>query len=176
MWLPEVTELIAVCWLEIVGSIDSTKLSSKTTYGAYLILKFVYDGEEDGLDKQPAQISVQVGGTLSSTTAYLRPKKNVHLLRGRLQYLYEMQVLSTNPSESIQQEEEIKRGDGDGKLVEEESLKGVAKPRGDGWMKIELGRFFIDGNAGTVDMKILESGGHWKRGLIIESIEVRPLD
>ncbi|XP_043720871.1 F-box protein PP2-B15-like [Telopea speciosissima] len=174
---PEVTELLDVCWLDIVGSIDSCKLSPKTTYGAYLILKFVYNGNygiDDGLDKQPARISVEVGGTFSSGTAYLRPNRNVHLLRGRLQYLYRMQVLSTNPSESIQQQQEEEE---EIKVEEDGSTQRVAKPRvDDDWMEIELGKFFIDGDAGKVEMRLNETGDHWKCGIIIEGIEVRPLD
>ncbi|XP_057982160.1 putative F-box protein PP2-B12 [Malania oleifera] len=48
--------------------------------------------------------------------------------------------------------------------------------RGDGWREVELGEFFIDGDdCEELGMSLLEvNGGHWKRGLIIKGIEVRP--
>ena len=46
----------------------------------------------------------------------------------------------------------------------------------DGWMKMELGEFFCDdGEEGEVVFSLMEiKGGHWKRGLMLEGIELRP--
>lgn len=50
--------------------------------------------------------------------------------------------------------------------------------RHDGWMEIKLGEFFNQGglmNKDQIDMVILEAKQrHWKRGLIIQGIEIRP--
>lgn len=54
----------------------------------------------------------------------------------------------------------------------------VPQSRGDGWMEIKLGEFYNDGEEGEDDevvISLLEvKGGHWKSGLIIEGIEIRP--
>lgn len=51
-----------------------------------------------------------------------------------------------------------------------------AKQRGDGWMEVELGEIFIDGGQDVdLEMSLMEvKRGNWKRGLIVEGIEVRP--
>ncbi|KAH7669776.1 Phloem protein 2-like protein [Dioscorea alata] len=48
--------------------------------------------------------------------------------------------------------------------------------REDGWMEIELGEFDTEcGDDGEVEMKLMEiKGGHWKRCLIVQGIEIRP--
>lgn len=58
--------------------------------------------------------------------------------------------------------------------------RNLVKPeeRGDGWMEIELGEFFIEGgltNCDEIEMSVLETKQlHWKGGLIIHGIEIRP--
>ncbi|CAF1999744.1 unnamed protein product [Brassica oleracea] len=51
--------------------------------------------------------------------------------------------------------------------------------RRDGWMEIELGEFFSGGdimNSDEIEMSALETKlGHWKSGLIIQGIEIRPV-
>ncbi|KAK4482535.1 hypothetical protein RD792_009694 [Penstemon davidsonii] len=52
----------------------------------------------------------------------------------------------------------------------------VSQNRFDGWMEIELGSFFVDGEEGYfhyIHMRLLSMYG-WKKGLIVEGIEVRP--
>ena len=53
----------------------------------------------------------------------------------------------------------------------------VPQERSDGWMEIEMGTFFNDeGDEGEVEMNFKHvMGGHWKRGLIVEGIEIRPV-
>lgn len=48
--------------------------------------------------------------------------------------------------------------------------------RSDGWMEMELGEFFSgDGSEGEVSMRLREVEVlNWKRGLVIEGIQVRP--
>ncbi|XP_073115545.1 putative F-box protein PP2-B2 isoform X2 [Elaeis guineensis] len=48
--------------------------------------------------------------------------------------------------------------------------------RDDGWMEIKLGEFYNDeGNDGDVEIRLMETKAlHWKNGLIIQGLEVRP--
>ncbi|KAK1283749.1 F-box protein PP2-B11 [Acorus calamus] len=48
--------------------------------------------------------------------------------------------------------------------------------RGDGWMEVEMGEFYVENGAeGEVDMTLTEvNRGLWKKGLIVLGIEVRP--
>ena len=50
------------------------------------------------------------------------------------------------------------------------------KKRSDGWLEIEMGEFFCkEGVDGLLKMHCLANGdGHWKSGLIVQGIEVRP--
>jgi len=57
---------------------------------------------------------------------------------------------------------------------------GLQRPsvRSDGWLEIEMGEFFNLGIENEkVQMNVIQtSGGNWKRGLVLEGIEVRPKD
>ncbi|KAK4388319.1 putative F-box protein PP2-B2 [Sesamum angolense] len=47
--------------------------------------------------------------------------------------------------------------------------------RGDGWMEVEIGQFYNqEGDDGEVEGRLLETV-HFKRGLIVEGIEFRPV-
>ncbi|KAK8684938.1 hypothetical protein V6N13_040952 [Hibiscus sabdariffa] len=51
------------------------------------------------------------------------------------------------------------------------------RERGDGWMEVEMGEFLNEyGDDGTVDFSLKEVAGYYKKGLIIEGIELRPKD
>jgi hypothetical protein len=56
---------------------------------------------------------------------------------------------------------------------------GLLRPsvRSDGWLEIEMGEFFNLGIENEkVQMNVIQtSGGNWKRGLVLEGIEVRPM-
>lgn len=60
--------------------------------------------------------------------------------------------------------------------ADQEAAAEVGDARDDGWMEAELGEFYIDeGEDGEVEMSLMEvRGGHWKKGLIIQGIEIRP--
>jgi hypothetical protein len=51
----------------------------------------------------------------------------------------------------------------------------VPKKRGDGWMEMEMGEFNNEeGDDGEVSISLTEiKGGRWKKGLIVQGIEVR---
>ncbi|KAF7824938.1 putative F-box protein PP2-B12 [Senna tora] len=104
----EVAELLAVCWLEIHGMIESHKLSSNTEYGAYLVFK-MREGNQSGFS-----------------------------VRGLV----------------------VKN----------------AEERRDGWLEIEMGRLFVSAHQlQQLHMTLKEVERlHWKRGLIVQGIELRP--
>ncbi|KAG6499042.1 F-box protein PP2-B11-like isoform X1 [Zingiber officinale] len=167
----EVAELINVCWLEVQGKIHSKTLSSKTTYAAYLIFKL--SNHSYGLGHPLQEASVKIG-TQSSTTAiclqlsdmYAHLRARRHRVAQFGQGLCSRQRLLT-VEETQEAEEEV------------EGIGGrVPRPRDDGWMEIELGEFYNyreEGEDGEVHIHLLEvKGGHWKNGLIIEGIQIRP--
>lgn len=55
----QVVELLAVCWLQIHGCIDSRLLSNNTTYVVYLVFKLTPDAF--GLDSASQFASVKLG-------------------------------------------------------------------------------------------------------------------
>ncbi|KAK3155514.1 hypothetical protein QOZ80_2BG0204180 [Eleusine coracana subsp. coracana] len=70
-WIPitgcsfsEAAELRSVCWLEILGKIDSKMLSKNSTYSVYLVFKVA--GEAYGLQHPEQNTSVRLGGIRSS--------------------------------------------------------------------------------------------------------------
>jgi Phloem protein 2 len=52
----------------------------------------------------------------------------------------------------------------------------LPRERQDEWLEIDLGEFYSgDGTNGEIDTSLMEiRGGHWKRGLVVLGIEVRP--
>ncbi|GFP79144.1 F-box protein pp2-b15 [Phtheirospermum japonicum] len=64
-----VVELRMVCWLEIYGKINITKLSPHTTYGAYLIIQLTE--RAFGLDVVPSEASIQIESYKSRGMIYL---------------------------------------------------------------------------------------------------------
>ncbi|KAE8711571.1 hypothetical protein F3Y22_tig00110283pilonHSYRG00016 [Hibiscus syriacus] len=160
----EVAELINVCWFEIRGKIAISMLSSMTHYKAYLVFKpttGVY-----GFDFQPAEVSFGVVGTEGcKKTVYLDDDRGVSqryqivprriglFARSRL-FGFQTSVPTTAATDDDQ----------------------YPKVRADAWLEIELGEFVNDGcTDGELEMSVLEvKGGHWKGGLIVQGIEIRP--
>ncbi|KAF5179049.1 F-box protein pp2-b1 [Thalictrum thalictroides] len=72
----QVAKLEHVWWLEIRGTTETTILSPKTTYVAYLVIKFTKD-DDYGLNTPPTDVLVEFiagGGTASGArTVYLDP-------------------------------------------------------------------------------------------------------
>ncbi|KAI3885852.1 hypothetical protein MKX03_016014 [Papaver bracteatum] len=162
----EVAELRTICWLEIHGKFSRKMLSTDTNYAAYLILKVTERAY--GLDTLPSETSVEVGDQRSSFSAYLCHCDNNKKSPDKLCFLHRFELLS-------------------GQVVGEEHRLPCC--RDDGWMEIELGKFFShggggggggcdcggDGDGDEVKMSLLEVNGyHLKGGLVIEGIEIRP--
>ncbi|GMN43963.1 hypothetical protein TIFTF001_013159 [Ficus carica] len=131
---------------------NTAMLSPKTVYAAYLVVKFA--DRAYGLDFLPSEISIEVGKSRTQGQVYLSPNE------GRKRPLGHAH--SPNRVEPLRS-----------RLLQEEG--GAICKRKDGWMEIELGSFFIDGNDKEVKISLKEvKGQHLKGGLIVEGIELRP--
>ncbi|CAL9765409.1 unnamed protein product [Musa acuminata subsp. burmannicoides] len=169
-WVPlsdcrfsEAAELVNVCWLEIRGKIQSRMLSGRRTYAAYLIFRLA--DWSRGLGHPPQEASVTMGVQHSSThVVRLQPNDSPSRVRARRNRIrfgplvrWGAMMLEIAADQEAAAEE-------------------VGDARDDGWMEAELGEFYIDeGEDGEVEMSLMEvRGGHWKKGLIIQGIEIRP--
>lgn len=129
-------------------------LSPKTVYGAYLIVKFAERAY--GLDNLPSEVSVQVGN--------IRSQGQVYLSRNERKKQPSKQLHSLDHVEGFRK-----------RLFQGE--KEALFKRKDGWVEIELGSFYNDGNYEEVNMSLKEvKGHHLKGGIIVEGIELRPKD
>lgn len=150
----EVAELLGVWWLLISAELDTRLLSHQTRYGAYLVLRLGVDS--DGLTWVMPTVSVTLGDQVSTNKALL-----------------------AHPHD---EEEEHEEGYYDVRIAvdeeegREEGEAAVLRERGYGWLELELGEFFNEaGDDGAVKMELRETQGeHWKKGLIIHGIEIRP--
>ncbi|KAH7571407.1 hypothetical protein ACOSQ2_014140 [Xanthoceras sorbifolium] len=158
---PEVAELIHVWWLEIRGEINTSILSPRTTYGAYLVFKMVVVAY--GFVNQAVEVSFGLVGSESHKRAvYLdmdrgqRPRQIQFARRNRID----------NRSRSLEWQGSVPRENGGH----------YPKKRGDGWLEIELGEIFIGvGEKNVLEMSVMEvTSGNWKAGLIVQGIEIRP--
>ncbi|ONK79542.1 uncharacterized protein A4U43_C01F7440 [Asparagus officinalis] len=165
-WIPvaytrfsEVAHLLNVCWLEIHGKIQTRILSPKTNYAAYLIYKL--DAASHGLQVPAQETSVKLGTHESKHKVRLQPADSEQSIGGHGLFYRFFQGIVGVPRQEICED------------LEENRIPGV---RNDGWMEMEMGEFFNDGgDDGEVDMCLLEvKGRHWKSGLTVLGIEVRP--
>ncbi|KAJ3668609.1 hypothetical protein LUZ61_022563 [Rhynchospora tenuis] len=168
---PEVAELINVPWLEIRGKIQSKLLSGKTKYAAYLVYKINGHGSRS-FSFQPQETAVIVGDHISSHTVSLATRdetcRNTIMFRNFLRW----RGVLTLPY--IEDEDNDDYDDAD----DDETVDIASSPRlrNDGWMEVELGEFYNkEGENSEVEMSFMEvKGRHWKRGLIVQGIEIRP--
>lgn len=147
-------ELKAAERLEMEGKIRSEALSPNTKYGAYLLFKISHNAY--GLDSIPCETFVACGGrVLATNTATLRdPGDN------RRRQLYSLFY-----GNRLQKMKERVGNEG-----------ATARKRGDGWLEIEVGEFFVGGGAEEITMGVMEINGfQLKGGLIVEGFEVRPM-
>ena len=151
---PEVAELRTTCWLEIRGKINTQILSPTTRYGVYLIMKI--SNRAYGLDSIPSEMLVEVGNKVCNGMTYLRHEDGKKQKMECLFYRNRTEVLRKRVIEDTER---------------------ILSEREDGWMEIELGEFFSGEAYEEVKMSLMEIKGYQlKGGLIIEGIEVRPID
>ncbi|KAI3676008.1 hypothetical protein L1987_85604 [Smallanthus sonchifolius] len=148
----EVIELKTISNLEIEGRIDTQDLSPNTTYGAYLIIKV--SDHPFGLDSIPYETSISKHEYLVTNTAYLCPLDDQKQQFESLFFMNRRQMMEK-------------------RVVEGEGRR--PSKRGDGWLEVEVGEFFVGEKSEFVKMSLIEVKGHQlKGGLIIEGIEIRP--
>nr|XP_029121210.1 putative F-box protein PP2-B8 [Elaeis guineensis] len=116
----------------------------KEAYTAYLVFKLA--SESNGLDHPPQLASVRLGA-----------------------YASEIDIC-------LQDDDNEDDDDSDDDASEEGWQQQRQCLRDDGWMEIKLGEFYNDeGNDGDVEIRLTETKAlHWKNGLIIQGLEVRP--
>lgn len=145
----EAVELITNSWLEIHGKIRTRSLSKNTTYGAYLVMNV--SKRAYGLDTTPFETAVKVGNQVSQGTVCVCTHDEKKQQNTDSNWTMPTKVFTGNEP--------------------------IPSERNDGWMEIKLGEFFTGEEDEEVKMSFLETKGfHLKAGLVIEGIEVRPLD
>lgn len=159
-------ELISVCWLEIHGKINTSLLSPDTDYTTYLVYKpsiVVY-----GFEHQPVEISFGLIGEESiKRTVFLDPVGGLQanydrMPPRRLSLLHSSRANNPRPRIQITLPVDVDRQ--------------YPRARKDGWLELELAHYFNkEGENRELEITLMEiKGGHWKSGLIIQGIEIRP--
>ncbi|KAK4485271.1 hypothetical protein RD792_007903 [Penstemon davidsonii] len=147
----EVAHLLSVWWLEISGIMQLRMLSPRTTYEAYLVFKL--EGSH-GLD-----CSVKASIKLVKENSATESEKETNI------------VYIVTPT--YDRNRRRRRG-----VPARDAIEGrFSRKRLDGWMELELGEFFIgeELDEGEVQAELLETEhGIWRRGLVVEGIEIRP--
>ncbi|KAF3341153.1 F-box protein [Carex littledalei] len=147
------------CQLAVCGKIDCKALSPRTRYGAYLVYKLT-EISDDQYHRHPIgqirqRTSVIVGKNITKRTVYLEPNydKYVRKIFSEWKIAYE-----------------------DSEFDNKETIS--AKERDDGWIEVEIGEFYIEKDEdGEVQMKLEEDNAQGlKSGIIIEGIEIRPMN
>ncbi|KAM0069634.1 putative phloem protein [Helianthus debilis subsp. tardiflorus] len=148
----EVIELKTIISMEIEGRIQTEELSTNTTYCAYLIVKV--SDHSFGLDSIPCETTISSSTCSVTNIAYLCPLDEQKQQIESLFFMNRRRMME--------------------KRVVEGECRRPSK-RGDGWMEIELGEFFVGEKSERLKMSLMEvKGQQLKGGLIIEGIEVRP--
>ncbi|EYU32966.1 hypothetical protein MIMGU_mgv1a019579mg [Erythranthe guttata] len=150
----EVAELQSVCWLEIRAIFKVQMLSPGTVYEAYLVFKL--SEEHYGLDcyskasiKLVRENGTEIGNEMTSSIFIVPPTQRRVIWRRRRRRSLPGQINADNR---------------------------ISRIGRDGWFEIELGNFFIgEGDQFDAQIEFLEIEQlNWKRGLIVEGIELRP--
>lgn len=159
-YFSEVAELLAVCWLKVSAELDTHLLSPHTRYGAYLVLRL--DVDSYGLDWVLPTVSVTLGDQVSTNRALLAHG--------------DIDARDDEEDEQLVGYWDVRIAVVEGEGREEGEPRAVLRERGEGWLELELGEFFNGaGEDGAVMMELRETeSGHWKKGLIIDGIEIRP--
>ncbi|CAH1441370.1 unnamed protein product [Lactuca virosa] len=144
----KVAELLAVCWLHIQGGMETRMLTLETTYAAYLVYNILETSH--GLD--------------------FKGKTNVIYHSGRDDDV--PTTLHTTVYLKPPKTGGSLHGTEDGDV-----MGGSPQRRADGWMEIELGKFYNGDIDGSVDIWFCETRElGWKSGLIVEGFDIRPID
>uniref|UniRef100_A0ACD5YW38 Uncharacterized protein n=1 Tax=Avena sativa TaxID=4498 RepID=A0ACD5YW38_AVESA len=170
---PEVAELVDVCWLEITGKLQLSLLSPRTTYAAYLVFSIADDsyGLECNIGILPpkATVTVALSGNTKPTSTSTEHTICLQHMQGE-----EETAVHRRRQEYVRPWKDYRR-----KVTRVEADMDVRCPRrrGDGWTEVELGEFAVAGEEeeGVVEVGLKEvECRRWKRGLVVQGIEIRP--
>lgn len=153
----EIAYLNHVCWLQIKGVISSSMMSPETNYAAYFVFNFSENSYGFGDVEVKSSIKMEGDEDELMRKSYYLQRRVVN--RGRRALMHSSQG----------------QGQGQGQEQEQEHILYPTR-RNDGWFEIELGHFFSTATRGEdrVQVEITQLGSHWKRGLMVEGIEIRP--
>lgn len=176
--------------LSITGKMETRLLEPNTTYAAYFV--FMLDFKQYGFENLPIKTSVRlvdgaedevidraedegdhgaenegdVRTVLLHVTEQIVPKRSRKQIGGTRH----ARVLGL-PQRDVPNLLSV------GQIGPQEGAQ-VPRGRQDGWMEVEMGEFFIDGENGhaEVEMRFWDCNGvlNWKSGLVIQGIDVRP--
>ncbi|XP_020591119.1 F-box protein PP2-B10-like isoform X2 [Phalaenopsis equestris] len=162
----EVAELTNVCWLEIRGRINSRMLSKQSKYSAYLVFKL--SNSAWGFRYPPQKASVVVGTDVSNLSVCLMDLEEL---------LHDQpEELQDDLPDAADEPQYDRWGNPLEEAQDESEMVGGPKTRQDGWLEVLLGEFYNEeGDDGEVVISLLETESlHWKGGLIVQGIEIRP--
>ncbi|XP_058770651.1 putative F-box protein PP2-B12 [Vicia villosa] len=162
----EVAELVSVCWFEIRGWINTSMLSPQTSYGAYLVFKATGSGTY-GFEYQPVEASIVIaGGDHVERNVFLDAERGRRLRYQIVPRRFRTGIFSRAPfvEAPVAPTESV------------EDMQKYPKDRPDGWLEMELGEFFNEGDDDKeMEIGVYEvKGGGWKGGLVVQGIEIRP--
>ncbi|PRQ41595.1 putative phloem protein [Rosa chinensis] len=144
----EVAKLRVVGWFEIRGRIATRMLSPSTLYKAYLVYKF--NERPWTFDNHPTAVAVSAR---SYGFDYECPSLSEMVEGGELKYT----AFLAQPEREISEETRL------------------PDKRADGWLEMELGEYFCDGEEDVeLEMICCEINSSGKCGIIVQGIEVRP--
>ncbi|GAA0185295.1 hypothetical protein LIER_32583 [Lithospermum erythrorhizon] len=160
----EVAKLYAVCWLEIRAKFKVEMLSHDTTYAAYLIFQLTEQANHDF--HVPAKSFIRLA--TNDEDDELRVELSDIDTEGTFIYLWK--PIENRPGRRGRWRQ----------LGGENMVDGrYPRKRLDGWMEIELGVPFNSSQENLSSVEILVWETHdlsWKHGLIVEGIELRPVE
>ncbi|KAL5836879.1 hypothetical protein ACOSQ3_014048 [Xanthoceras sorbifolium] len=153
---PEVAKLIHMWWLEIRNETNTSILSPRTTYRAYLVFKMVVVAY--GFVNQAVEVSFGLIGSDSHKRAVY-----LDLERGQRPWQVKFPRRISIPIRSLEWQVYVPR-----------EIDGYYhKERGDGWLEIELGKGV--GKKNVLEISVMEvTVSNWKGGLSVQGIKIRP--
>lgn len=162
----EAVELLAVCWFQVTAWVDCTELSSNTEYAAYLVFNLA--DESYGLDCPTQEASITMGDRIVSAKRVVSLYPPTRRTQGG-----DNDGGSDIGVDGRRADQDVERP-----AEEEEERAAVSYPseRDDGWMEVELGEFYNhQSNAGEMlSIRLIEAVTlNWKKGLVLEGMEIR---
>ncbi|KAM7273699.1 hypothetical protein ACFE04_028363 [Oxalis oulophora] len=159
----EVAELHSVCWLEMTGKFSTSLLSPSTNYAAFFVFNTAPDlygfhipvNTKVGLfgSDNPCKRTVRLEG-------HREERKITKPVRRRYNFAPRLPTATATSTSTAS------------------DTAAVHKRREDGWFEVELGDFHYVGDGsddGELEVRLFETEhGHWKHGLVVEGIEIRP--